>query len=105
MRLAFWRAERVKAAVQRAVPKSSAGKSAPAPAVSYTPAIAVSDSGDLDPRALERRDGFTRQGLGSVHLSAVREHARDRVPIVGQHRARRLAAERGAERARIPVRL
>jgi polysaccharide biosynthesis transport protein len=48
MRLAFWRSDKVKAAVQRAVPKQ------PVPAVTYKPvaAPAISDSGDLDLRAL-----------------------------------------------------
>jgi succinoglycan biosynthesis transport protein ExoP len=48
MRLAFWRADKVKSAVQRAIPKK------PAPAVIYTPvaAPAVTDNGDLDLRAL-----------------------------------------------------
>jgi uncharacterized protein involved in exopolysaccharide biosynthesis len=49
MRLAFWRANKAMAAVQRAVPKA-----APAPAVAYRPAAVVTDSGDLDPRALAR---------------------------------------------------
>ena len=48
MRLAFWRAEKAKAAVQRAVPKV-APRPAAAPAVAYKPAAAaVADSGDLD---------------------------------------------------------
>jgi polysaccharide biosynthesis transport protein len=49
MRLAFWRSDKVKAAVQRAVPKKSA------PAVTSKPAAApaaVSDAGDLDLRTL-----------------------------------------------------
>jgi polysaccharide biosynthesis transport protein len=48
MRLAFWRSDKVKAAVQRAVPKQ------PAPAVTTKPvaAPAISDNGDLDLRAL-----------------------------------------------------
>jgi succinoglycan biosynthesis transport protein ExoP len=48
MRLAFWRSDKVKSAVQRAVPNK------PAPAVTYQPvaAPAVSESGDLDLRAL-----------------------------------------------------
>ena len=47
MRLAFWRAGKVKAAEQRAIPKK------PAPAVGYEPAAAASsESGDLDLRAL-----------------------------------------------------
>ena len=57
MRLAFWRADKVKSAVQRAVPHK------PAPAVTYEPvaapaapgafvAPAVTDNGDLDLRAL-----------------------------------------------------
>ena len=48
MRLAFWRSDKVKAAVQRAVPKQ------PMPAVTYQPvaAPAISDSGDLDLRSL-----------------------------------------------------
>ena len=47
MRLAFWRAGKVKAAEQRAIPKK------PAPAVGYKPAPAASsESGDLDLRAL-----------------------------------------------------
>jgi len=47
MRLAFWRAGKVKAAEQRAIPKK------PAPAVGYEPAPAASsESGDLDLRAL-----------------------------------------------------
>lgn len=49
MRLAFWRAEKAKAGVQRAVPKSA---SKPAPAVAYRPATVVTDSGDIDPHAL-----------------------------------------------------
>jgi tyrosine-protein kinase Etk/Wzc len=49
MRLAFWRAEKAKAAVQRAVPRPAPS----APAVAYRPApVAVTDSGDLDLRAL-----------------------------------------------------
>jgi polysaccharide biosynthesis transport protein len=49
MRLAFWRADKVKAAVQRAMPAALA----PAPAVAYKPApAAATDSGDLDMRAL-----------------------------------------------------
>jgi len=49
MRLAFWRADKTKAAAQRAVPTALA----PAPAVAYRPApAAVTDSGDLDMRAL-----------------------------------------------------
>ena len=45
MRLAFWRADKAKAAVQRAMPAALA----PAPAVAYRPApAAVTDSGDLD---------------------------------------------------------
>ncbi len=58
MRLAFWRADKAKAAVQSAVPKSApkpAPTSAPAP-VAYKPATAtataVADSGDLDLRTL-----------------------------------------------------
>jgi polysaccharide biosynthesis transport protein len=51
MRLAFWLADKAKAAVQRAVPKSAS--KAAAPAVAYTPApVAVPDSDDLDLRAL-----------------------------------------------------
>src|SRR4030081_1367023 len=47
MRLAFWRAGKVKAAEQRAIPKK------PAPAVGYEPAPAASsESGDLDLRAM-----------------------------------------------------
>src|SRR3954462_6307471 len=47
MRLAFWRAGKLKATEQRAIPKK------PAPAVSYKPAPAASsESGDLDLRAL-----------------------------------------------------
>ncbi len=48
MRLAFWRADKVKSAVQRAGPDK------PAPAVTYQPvaAPAVTDNGDLDLRAL-----------------------------------------------------
>ena len=48
MRLAFWRADKVKAAVQRAVPAK------PAPAIAYKPvaASAVSETGDLDLRVL-----------------------------------------------------
>jgi polysaccharide biosynthesis transport protein len=50
MRLAFWRADKAKAAVQSAVPKAAP---APAFAVAYKPApAAVTDSGDLDMRAL-----------------------------------------------------
>jgi succinoglycan biosynthesis transport protein ExoP len=50
MRLAFWRADKAKAAVQRAVAKAAF---APASAVAYKPApAAVTDSGDLDMRAL-----------------------------------------------------
>lgn len=49
MRLAFWRAERAKAGVQRAVPKPA---SKPAPAVAHRPANVVTDSGDIDPHAL-----------------------------------------------------
>lgn len=49
MRLAFWRAEKARAAVQRAVPQAA---SIPAPAVAYQPAVVVTDSGDIDPRAL-----------------------------------------------------
>ena len=49
MRLAFWRAEKAKAGVQRAVPKPA---SKPAPAVAYRPATVVTDSGDIDPHAL-----------------------------------------------------
>src|SRR5215510_8614058 len=49
MRLAFWRADKATAAVQRAVPTALA----PAPAVAYKPApAAFTDSGDLDMRAL-----------------------------------------------------
>jgi uncharacterized protein involved in exopolysaccharide biosynthesis/Mrp family chromosome partitioning ATPase len=47
MRLAFWRAGKVKAAVERAIPKRPA-----APAVTYKSIPAASDSGDLDLRAL-----------------------------------------------------
>src|SRR4051812_4914555 len=47
MRLAFWSADKVRAAVQRVMPNK------PAPAVSYTPAPAASsESADLDLRAL-----------------------------------------------------
>src|SRR5438477_978146 len=48
MRLAFWRSDKVKAVVQRAVPKRTA------PAVTYKPAAAPAaiDAGDLDLRAL-----------------------------------------------------
>src|SRR2546421_2359200 len=48
MRLAFWRSDKVKAVVQRAVPKRTA------PAVTYQPAAAPAaiDAGDLDLRAL-----------------------------------------------------
>jgi succinoglycan biosynthesis transport protein ExoP len=47
MRLAFWSADKVRAAVQRVIPNK------PAPAVSYTPAPAASsESADLDLRAL-----------------------------------------------------
>ena len=49
MRLAFWRADKAKAGVQRAVPKPA---SKPAPAVAYRPATVVTDSGDIDPHAL-----------------------------------------------------
>src|SRR5262245_29035560 len=50
MRLAFWRADKAKATVQRAVPKAAP---APVPAVAHKPApAAVTDSGDLDMRAL-----------------------------------------------------
>src|SRR5438445_3441654 len=45
MRLAFWRSDKVKAVVQRAVPKRTA------PAVTYKPAAAI-DAGDLDLRAM-----------------------------------------------------
>jgi len=49
MRLAFWRADKAKAAVQRAVSRPAPA----APAVAYKPApVAVADSGDLDLRAL-----------------------------------------------------
>src|SRR5262245_31812665 len=48
MRLAFWRADKAKTAVQSAVPKAAP---APASAVAYQPAPAT-DSGDLDMRAL-----------------------------------------------------
>jgi succinoglycan biosynthesis transport protein ExoP len=49
MRLAFWRADKATAAVQRAAPTALA----PAPAVAYKPApAAAADSGDLDMRAL-----------------------------------------------------
>lgn len=51
MRLAFWRADKAKAAVQRAVPKSAPNTAAPA--VAYKPApVAASDNGDLDLHAL-----------------------------------------------------
>src|SRR5213076_1945551 len=48
MRLAFWRSDKVKAVVQRAVPKRTA------PAVTYKPAAAPAaiDAGDLDLRAM-----------------------------------------------------
>src|SRR5215207_8404889 len=48
MRLAFWRADKVKTAVQRVVPKK------PAPAITYKPVAtsAVSETGDLDLRVL-----------------------------------------------------
>src|SRR5439155_9666700 len=48
MRLAFWRSDKVKAVVKRAVPKRTA------PAVTYKPAAAPAaiDAGDLDLRAL-----------------------------------------------------
>src|SRR5262245_8841825 len=50
MRLAFWRADKATATVQRAVPKAAP---APVPAVAHKPApAAVTDSGDLDMRAL-----------------------------------------------------
>jgi uncharacterized protein involved in exopolysaccharide biosynthesis len=49
MRLAFWRADKAKAGVQRAVPKPA---SKPAPAVAYRPAAVVTDTGDIDPHAL-----------------------------------------------------
>jgi succinoglycan biosynthesis transport protein ExoP len=49
MRLAFWRADKAKAGVQRAVPKPA---SKPAPSVAYRPATVVTDSGDIDPHAL-----------------------------------------------------
>ena len=56
MRLAFWRADKAKAAVQRVEPKSALNRSAPgiapASAVAYKPAPAAADSGDLDLRAL-----------------------------------------------------
>src|SRR3981189_3326312 len=49
MRLAFWRAGKVKAAEQRAIPKK------PAPAVGYDPAPAASsESGARDLRALRQ---------------------------------------------------
>src|SRR6266481_3479511 len=47
MRLAFWRADKLKAAVQWAIANK------PAPAVNYRPTLAASsESGDLDLRAL-----------------------------------------------------
>src|SRR6476620_3553378 len=49
MRLAFWRGGKAKVAVQRAVPKAA---TKPAAAIAYKPAAAVTDSGDLDMRAL-----------------------------------------------------
>src|SRR5215470_260477 len=57
MRLAFWRAGKAKAEVQRAVPPSAPGKPAfgvaPAPVVARMQAsLAAADSGDLDIRAL-----------------------------------------------------
>jgi tyrosine-protein kinase Etk/Wzc len=51
MRLAFWRADKARAAVQRAVPKA-APKLSPERAVAYEPAAPVADSGDLDLHAL-----------------------------------------------------
>jgi len=51
MRLAFWRADKVRAAVQRAVPKSAPNTAAPA--VAYKPGpVATTDNGDLDLHAL-----------------------------------------------------
>src|SRR5215510_4031357 len=64
MRLAFWRADKAKAAVQRAASKSASAKpsSIVAPAVAYRPAPAVTDSGDLDlsalGQALRRKRGW-----------------------------------------------
>lgn len=60
MRLAFWRAGKIKSAVQRAIPKKPAPAVAytPAPAVAYEPKLAreaapaVTENGDLDLRAL-----------------------------------------------------
>ena len=53
MRLAFWRAERAKAAVQRVMPRSASNAPAPAPAIAHKPApVAVADADDLDLRAL-----------------------------------------------------
>ena len=51
MRLAFWHADKAKAAVQRAVPKSASG-TAPSPVVAYRPTAAIADSDDLDLRTL-----------------------------------------------------
>jgi succinoglycan biosynthesis transport protein ExoP len=47
MRLAFWRADKAKAAVPRAAPKP-----ARAAAIAYKPAAVAADSGDLDLRTL-----------------------------------------------------
>lgn len=60
MRLAFWRADKIKSAVQRALPKkpSPAFAYRPASAVAYEPKVAreaapaVTENGDLDLRAL-----------------------------------------------------
>jgi uncharacterized protein involved in exopolysaccharide biosynthesis/Mrp family chromosome partitioning ATPase len=57
MRLAFWQTGKAKAAVQGAAPKAAPKSSVrpsvkPAAAVAYRPAASVTDSGDLDMRAL-----------------------------------------------------
>ena len=64
MRLAFWRAGKDRAVVQRAVSK-------PAP-VAYKPA-AVSDSGDLDLRAIGEALGTTEDTVKTSLFRATRK--------------------------------
>ncbi|MBR1120599.1 lipopolysaccharide biosynthesis protein [Bradyrhizobium lablabi] len=52
MRLAFWRAGKVKSAVQRAIPKKPVPAVTYQPDVAHEPAPAVTENGDLDLRAL-----------------------------------------------------
>ncbi|MEZ5820104.1 MAG: GumC family protein [Bradyrhizobium sp.] len=117
MRLAFWRAGKAKAAVLRAVPQFASIRPASPSAVAYKPAPAVvTESGDLDPRALghalARKRGWiivpTVMALAlsvvAVNLVTPRYKSEARILIDGRENAfLRPNADRNEERSALDL--